>query len=420
MPQSLWLWSVSSLSLTLPCLRFCVVCCCASRVSGDDSGIRRQHGWRGMRGVSRCDSIDDVIVVCLCSVPVSLLRVVQAVSASRMAWPLSEGAAVPLTDTSGTERGSAMSASHCSPGMCVSAVLGDALRRVAVLSGREGMSRSLGSVYGGSVTRFLGGGLQGIVSRVIATPGVRAGGSCMAVSRDGSTLLVSDRDGGSHAIHEYRVSDGSLLRVVGSRGDGPLQFKHPLQVWVADFVFVADHGNRRVQVLTPALDFHALVGVGELEYPVGVCANDAVVVASECGIHRISVFSRCDGALLRRFGSQGSGAGQLNWPLGLCFMANDRHVAVADHVNSRVSVFSVDGDFIRHVGVGVAYTPHGVACSAYDELVVADRANRAVVVLSDSGKVVKTLARGRFSGVAMYGGTVFAQNYGNENCVLFM
>ncbi len=229
----------------------------------------------------------------------------------------------------------------------------------------------------------------------------------VAVSRDGSTLLVTDTAGGSHAIHEYRVSDGSLLRVIGGAGDGPLQFKHPRQVWVAsdDFVFVADHGNRRVQVLTPRLDFHALVGVGELEYPVGVCANDAVVVASEGRIHRVSVFSRCDGALLRRFGSQGSGAGQLNWPLGLCFMSDERHVAVADIYNCRVSVFGVDGDFIRHVGDGAAYTPHGVACSAYDELVVADRANRAVVVLDDSGKEVKTMARGRFSGAAMHCGT---------------
>jgi sugar lactone lactonase YvrE len=91
--------------------------------------------------------------------------------------------------------------------MCVSAVLGDALRRVAVLGGREGMSRSLGSVYGGSVTRFLGGGLRGEESRVIATPGVHSSCNGMAVSRDGSTLLVSDTGGRSHAIHEYRISD---------------------------------------------------------------------------------------------------------------------------------------------------------------------------------------------------------------------
>jgi DNA-binding beta-propeller fold protein YncE len=288
---------------------------------------------------------------------------------------------------------------------------------VAVLGGREGMSRSLGSVYGGSVTRFLGGGLRGIVSRVIATPGVRAGGSCMAVSRDGSTVLVSDTGGGSHAIHEFRVSDGSLLRVVGGAGDGPLQFKHPRQVWVAsdDFVFVVDGGNHRVQVLTPRLDFHALVGVGELENPVGVCANDAVVVVSEPG--RLSVFSRGDGALLRRIGSKGSGNGQLKWSLGLCFMSDGRHIAVGDNGNHRVSVFSVDGGFVRHVGVDVLKCPMGVACSAYDELVVADSSNYRVAVFSASGEMVKAMS-GAFCGVAMHGGSIFAQSF-DKKCVVF-
>ncbi len=66
------------------------------------------------------------------------------------------------------------SSSRCSPGVCVGAVLGDAERRVAVLGGREGMPRSLGSVYGGSVTRFLGGGCRRVASRVIYMSGVRS------------------------------------------------------------------------------------------------------------------------------------------------------------------------------------------------------------------------------------------------------
>ena len=104
--------------------------------------------------------------------------------------------------------------SRCCPGVCVAAVLGDALRRVAVLGGREGMPRSLGSVYGGAVTRFLGGGCRGVVSRVIATAGVVSWSNGVALSRDGSTLLVSDYSGGSDAIHAFRVADGSRLAVL--------------------------------------------------------------------------------------------------------------------------------------------------------------------------------------------------------------
>jgi DNA-binding beta-propeller fold protein YncE len=187
-------------------------------------------------------------------------------------------------------------------------------------------------------------------------PGVRSFSNGVAVSRDGSTLLVSDFEGGSDGIHVFDVADGSRLRVIGSRGDGPLQFVEPRQVWVAsdDFVFVADCGNDRVQVLTPRLDFHAFVGVGQLDGPSGVCADDDVIMVSERDAHRISAFSRGDGALLRRFGCEGSGDGQLYWPRGLCFMSGHRHVAVADCGNNRVSVFSVEGEFVRHVGVGRA------------------------------------------------------------------
>jgi DNA-binding beta-propeller fold protein YncE len=309
---------------------------------------------------------------------------------------------------------------HSCPGVCVVAVLGDALRRVAVLGGREGMPRSLGSVYGGSVTRFLG--FRGLRSRVIDTPRVKSFSNGVAVSRDGSTLLLSDQSGGSHAVHTFRVADGSRLRVIGSWGTGPLQFLQPRQVWVAsdDFVFVAELGNSRVQVLTPRLDFHCFVGVGQLYSPSGVCADDAVVMVSEAGYgdHRISVFNRADGALLRRFGCNGRGDGQLNTPRGLCFMSGHRHVAVAEYSNDRVSVFSVEGEFVRHVGVGRLDCPYGVACSAFDELVVADFGNRRVAVFSASGEMLTTIGRGGFMGVAMRGGTILAPTCGDE-CVLF-
>jgi DNA-binding beta-propeller fold protein YncE len=310
--------------------------------------------------------------------------------------------------------------------MCVAAVLGDAERRVAVLGGREGMPRSLGSVYGGSVTRFLGGGCRGVASRVIATVGVRSFCNGVAVSRDGSTLLVSDYEGGSDAIHVFRVADGSRLRIIGSKGNGSLQFRYPGQVWVAsdDFVFVAECRNGRVQVLTPRLDFHGFVGVGQLSNPSGVCADDDVIAVSEPNAHRISVFSRDDRARLRHFGCYGSGDGQLKFPLGLCFMSGHRLVAVADYRNCRVSVFSVEGEFDRHVGVGKLNWPAGVACSAFDELVVADRRNSRIVVFSASGEMLHTMGDGDFAGIAIHGGTIFAQTCDvaavSDGCVVFM
>jgi hypothetical protein len=148
-------------------------------------------------------------------------------------------------------------------------------------------------------------------------------------------------------------------------------------------------------------------------------------MVSEANAHRISVFRRGDGALLRRFGCHGRGDGQLKNPRGLCFMSGHRHVAVADGGNERVSVFSVEGKFVRHVGVGKLKWPSGVACSAFDELVVADRGNKRVVVFSVSGEMLHTMGDGRFMGVAIHGSTIFAQSWdvaavSDNVCVVFM
>ncbi len=323
---------------------------------------------------------------------------------------------MPLSHTA-RRTSSSSSLSRCPPDVTVAAVLGDAEHRVVVLGGREGMPRSLGSMYGGSVTRFLGGSFRGVVSRVIATPGVRSHCNGGAVSVDGTTLVVSDGMGGSHTVHELSVADGSRLRVIGGRGDGPLQFHSPRQVCIASdgFVFVADSGNHRVQVLTPSLDFHGFIGSGQLTKPAGVCANADVVFVADLHAHRISVFKRRDGALLLSFGVKGSGDGQLRYPHGLCFMSGDRLVAVASRGCSRVSVFSIDGTFIRHVGVGVLSHPEGVAASAFDELVVADCGNDCLRVFSSTGDLVATVGAGRgFTGVAVHGGGVFAASVGSS------
>jgi DNA-binding beta-propeller fold protein YncE len=103
-------------------------------------------------------------------------------------------------------------------------------------------------------------------------------------------------------------------------------------------------------------------------------------------------------------------------------MSDDRLVAVVDDENHRVSVFSVDGEFVRHVGVGVLKSPRGVVCSACHELVVADcgyRSNRIAVFNAD-GEMVMSMGCGNFRAVAMHGGTVFAHDYSYSSmCVVF-
>jgi hypothetical protein len=320
---------------------------------------------------------------------------------------------------------------------CVAAVLHDAQARLCVFGGRAGLVRSLGSVYAGSVVRFLGG-RPAVASRVIPTPGLCAWLNGMALSRDGATLLAAHGEYGNCVLRAYDVTSGALLREVGGWGTGPLQFgSRPHQIWVApdDFVFVADLSNHRIQVLTPQLTFHAFLGVGELSYPEGVCADRKVVVVCESGVsraaqllgvtfpvvtaapRRISVFRRSDGALLRRFAS---GCPQLGFPRGLCFTSRQRHVAVVDMDRHCVFEFSLEGELVRTVGSDVLKFPVAAAClDASDELVVADQGS--VLVFNADGELLRTLspARDVFACLAVHGGTIFALACHSEQCVVF-
>jgi hypothetical protein len=64
------------------------------------------------------------------------------------------------------------------------------------------------------------------------------------------------------------------------------------------------------------------------------------------------------------------------------------------------------------------HRPTGVVCSAFDELAVADRGNSRVVVLSAGGELLSTMGSGDFTGVAVHGGTIFAQTNSSSTCVV--
>jgi hypothetical protein len=326
---------------------------------------------------------------------------------------VAEGARVLLSDTAPDRAASPASAPHCPPDVCVATVLRDALRRVSVLGGRDDMPRSLGSMYSGSVTLFLGGALRGVLEAWLVDKERDGSSFCgLGVTPDGSKLLLSSDDTGvgspsassSIVVHELPVSDAdrsseSLQRrvAVGCAGS--------LCVASDGFVFVAhaDYHTDRIHMLTPELTPHGSIGEGELRRPLAVCANaDVVVVARRVrpflsSIHQwggIVVLDRRSDTVRVRFGPYGTGDGELLRPVALCFTKDDRRVAVADSTNYRVSVFTVEGKFIRHVGAGVfdVTGPLGVASSPCDELVVGDV--HVLRVFSDVGELLKTIRCG--------------------------
>jgi WD40 repeat protein len=250
-------------------------------------------------------------------------------------------------------------------------------------------------------------------------------GGGVAVSRDGSRLLVAGETYDwfeSGAIFVYNLADGLELRVLDGPACGWLW--GPRQVYVAadGYVFVADNRSQRVVVFTPTLRLSSYIdwreGVGGR--PAAVCANASVIVVASGS--RIVVLGRRRGTVRARFWGHGEDGGELDDVEALCFMHRDEHVAVSDSGprNRRVSVFSLNGTFIRNVGEGSLVCPRGIASSAYDELVVADfgtiwtyprcyENNPRICVFSEMGDLLTAFGGGYpFIDVAVFGSSVFA------------
>ena len=130
--------------------------------------------------------------------------------------------------------------------------------------------------------------------------------------------------------------------------------------------------------------------VGKLQTPWGVAVNDRDEIAvTEHNNSRVSVFSS-DGTHLRSFGSKGSDNGEFNCPRGIAF---DKHgnIIVADTGNHRIQVFSGNGKFLSTFGKEESLDnqlscPHGLSITRHGDIIVVDRSNKLIKIFSSSGE----------------------------------
>jgi len=134
--------------------------------------------------------------------------------------------------------------------------------------------------------------------------------SGVALTSDGRTMLISDRD--NHRVSVWTRStnastDWSNVTTFGSQGSGNTQFYQPYGL-----------------VLTP---------------------DDLSVLIADKGNSRIVIWSRSstsasDWSYLAQFGSIGSGASSFTDPLNVDISANGLDAYVSDNLNNRVSVWN--------------------------------------------------------------------------------
>ncbi len=179
-------------------------------------------------------------------------------------------------------------------------------------------------------------------------------------------------------------------------------------------VYIADTHYARVAVYTPEGKFLKDWGTfgrepGQFIYPTDVAFDKAGnIYVSEYGDNdRIQVFDPNDHKVLRIIGKFGQGDGEFARPQSM--VIDDEILYVTDSCNHRISVFKIDGTFIRHIGcigtgLGQFRFPYGLDEDQGGHLVVAEFGNNRVQLIDKkTGKGLATWgAAGREVGQLAY------------------
>jgi sugar lactone lactonase YvrE len=184
------------------------------------------------------------------------------------------------------------------------------------------------------------------------------------------------------------TGDGEVIRPEGVAVDG------------SGNVYVADTGNRRIQMFTSSGEFLTRWGSYGSVFWCPSCQNDGLfneaegvavdgsgnVYVADKNNNRIQKFSST-GVFLTKWGTEGSGDGQFKYPHAVA-VDGSGNVYVADSENNRIQKFSSTGVFLTKWGgyLSSFNTPRGVAVDGSGNVYVADSGNHRIQMFTSSGE----------------------------------
>ena len=195
-----------------------------------------------------------------------------------------------------------------------------------------------------------------------------------------STNHLYVTDYGNHRVQKFDISGAYLLQL-GNHQSGNAQMSNPIGIAIHDDKVCVCNGNR-ILIFTCDGQFSRIIGLGHLEsvYYITVSANNQIFVADYLQ-NCILVFS-FDDSCLGRYGTQGTGRGQLKGP---CGVAVDMFgfILVAEHGNCRVTIFDRDGVFVHSFGTSRQFSLlHAIAKSPSGDIYICDTGNKRVQIFS--------------------------------------
>ena len=149
-------------------------------------------------------------------------------------------------------------------------------------------------------------------------------------------------------------------------------------------IYVANGGNRRVEVFKEDGSFVRQIGVGQLERPRNVTIYGDRLYVPDTANHTVLTFNT-SGKLTQTIGGPGGGPGQFILPTAVAVYNNE--LFITDY-NNRVQVFSVNGQYNRELLRDQVTRPEDILITPDGEVLIADSLNLRVAIFNTSGDLL--------------------------------
>ena len=147
-------------------------------------------------------------------------------------------------------------------------------------------------------------------------------------------LILNVYDTGIRQLHNFASYQTDICNV-------PNRILHVVNLGLYDGkVYAYNISSQTKKVLVENLNRPSSVSPG--------CINGSVVyIVTERDAHKVHVYN-ASWSLITSFGGYGTGDGQLNGPRS-SVMSDQGYIYVTDYENYRVSMFTSDGQFVKHI-----------------------------------------------------------------------
>jgi hypothetical protein len=246
------------------------------------------------------------------------------------------------------------------------------------------------TAYGGYNCR---GNHLSTITIPLAAGGNNRGIACTA---DGAHIIVADM--ANNRIHVVDSVTGAAVRDFGGAGTGPCQFNGPcrLSMTPSGNILVADLKNLRVQEVTIMGEHVCTIDIGD--FVGAVDCNESIIVVGKSTTSatslRVEVFNAVTKSPISQFGRMGNTEGMVGNCNGIRISPAGDTLLYCENENNRISMFKVDGTFLRTMGAGIMGFAFDALFTLTGDVVAVDgNKNRVAVFDGTTGNTIKMWGR---------------------------